>query len=155
MVAPQSRRIQREASAHRAKVGLLALPPRLPHYGLDCCNKPGTTPVHRPVDEHAPYIYTAPVYSTAQSAGLMNGIFAPGEEALFVSPSPNLTGATSISLVRPRQWVSLVRWERYSSHLLPVLSGAPRISIANSRSSYRYTAFSISSRGRLLMHFSQ
>ena len=24
----------------------------------------------------------------------MNGIFAPGEEALFVSPSPNLTGAT-------------------------------------------------------------
>ena len=94
VVAPQSRRIQRGASAHRAKVGLLALPPRLPHYGLDCCNKPGTTPVHRPVDEHAPYIYTAPVYSTAQSAGLMNGIFAPGEEALFVSPSPNLTGAT-------------------------------------------------------------
>ena len=121
MVAPQSRRIQRGASAHRAKVGLLALPPRLPHYGLDCCNKPGTTPVHRPVDEHAPYIYTAPVYSTAQSAGLMNGIFAPGEEALFVSPSPNLTGATSISLVRPHQWVSLVRWERYSSHLLTLL----------------------------------
>ena len=50
----------------------------------------------------------------------MNGIFAPGEEALFVSPSPNLTGATSISLVRPHQWVSLVRWERYSSHLLSV-----------------------------------
>ena len=50
--------------------------------------------MHWPVDEHAPYIYTAPVYSTAQSAGLMNGIFAPGEEALFVSPSPNLTGAT-------------------------------------------------------------
>ena len=60
----------------------------------------------------------------------MNGIFAPGEEALFVSPSPNLTGATSISLVRPHQWVSLVRWERYSSHLLQVRPGSPRFQYA-------------------------
>ena len=53
--------------------------------------------MHRPVDEHAPHIYTTPVYFTVQSAGLMNSIFVPSEEALFISPfSPaqNLTGAT-------------------------------------------------------------
>ena len=50
--------------------------------------------MHRPVDEHAPHIYVTPVYFTVQSAGLMNSIFMSGEEAFFISPSQNLTGAT-------------------------------------------------------------
>ena len=50
--------------------------------------------MHRPVDEHAPHIYVKPVHFTVQSAGLVNSIFMSGEEALFISPSHNLTGAT-------------------------------------------------------------
>ena len=50
--------------------------------------------MHRPVDQHTPHIYATPVYFTVQSAGLMNSIFVSGEEALSISPSHNLTGAT-------------------------------------------------------------